>query len=112
MDPITGAALIGAGSNLLGRAMGPASPAGPAISGSGSFSLASGGALDFSGWTVSTGGNQGTSNAVGAPHPASYSQTPASGMSPDAMAMGGGMSMQTIALYALIAVVAIRLSGK
>ncbi|WP_250479123.1 MULTISPECIES: hypothetical protein [unclassified Caballeronia] len=100
MDPITGAALIGAGSNLLGKAMGPAAPAGPAISGSGSFSLSSGGALDFSGWTVSTGGNGGTSQATGAPHPVTTTSTP------------GGLDISTLALYALLAVVAIRVWGK
>jgi hypothetical protein len=90
---MTASMAIGAASNILGKAAAPAQP-GMAIG----YGGASGGSLDFSGWTVSTGGNGGTSNAVGAPHP--VTSTP------------GGFDMQTLALYALIAVVVIRVMGK
>jgi hypothetical protein len=86
---------IGAASNILGKAAAPAQP-GMAIG----YGGASGGSLDFSGWTVSTGGNGGTSSAVGAPHPVTNTSTP------------GGFDIGTLALYGLIAVVVIRVMGK
>lgn len=92
---MTASLAIGAASNILGKAAAPAQP-GMAIG----YGGASGGSLDFSGWTVSTGGNGGTSNAVGAPHPVTNTATP------------GGLDMNTMALYGLIAIVVIRVMGK
>jgi hypothetical protein len=94
MNPIIAASLISSGSALLSRAVGPAAPAGPSISGSSQVS--SGGSLDFSGFTVSTGGNGGTSNAQ-----ASLQKS-----------QSLPIDMNTLILYAVVAVVAIRIWGK
>lgn len=65
MDPMTASALIGGASQVLGKALTPP-PAGPstAIGSSNGQGGASGGGLDFSGFTVALNG----STANGAPN--------------------------------------------
>jgi hypothetical protein len=94
MNPLIAVAGINAASQIFGRAAAPAAPAGPAISGYSPTS--SGGSLDFSGFTVSTGGNGGTSSAT-----ASMQKS-----------QSLPIDMNTLILYAVVAVVAIRIWGK
>lgn len=60
IDPVTGAALISAGGNIIGKAVGgSAMPAGPSRADfNGSF------AFDNSGWTVATGQGKASATAI------------------------------------------------
>jgi hypothetical protein len=90
MDPMTASALIGAGSQLLGRTL-SAPPAGPSTAlGSSGGSNGSGGGLDFSGFTVALNG----STANGASHPTSA--TSGFAVTPMVLLIGGVIAIAMI----------------